>query len=520
MGAPDKIAIREAAADDAESVASVRTQREATPLYVSRIKVHPARIWGTFRQVKWAVLIFCLTVYYVMPWIRWDRGPNAPHQALLIDLPGRRAYFFWLEIWPQEVYYITGLLILAAIGLFLVTSLLGRVWCGYACPQTVWTDLFMLVERLIEGDRNARIKLDKAPMSGSKFAKRTAKHAAWLAIALATGGAWVFYFQDAPTGLVRIVTGQAALGTYFFVGLFTATTYTLAGWAREQVCTYMCPWPRFQSAMLDEQSMIVTYEAWRGEPRGKLKGGKKDEARGDCIDCMKCVAVCPTGIDIRDGQQLECIGCGLCIDACNTVMPVIGRPRNLIAFDTLANQAAEAAGGKAVYHLIRSRTIIYAAVLLLVAGVMLAGLLTRHTIDVDVLHERSPLFVSLSGGNIRNGYTVRILNKSHEAKTFELRIAGLDDYTVASIGADQTGDRLHPLELKTPPDGVETYRIYVTVPHAALPRGHAGDTDRDERREGRTEQTKIEFGVTDPVGHESVSHSSFFIAPASDSEEK
>jgi len=514
MGAPgNKIAVHDVAAGDAETVASVRSQREATPLYVSRIKVHPARIAGTFRRIKWAILALCLTVYYVAPWLRWDRGPNAPHQALLIDLPGRRAYFFWLEIWPQEIYYLTGLLILAAIGLFLVTSLLGRVWCGYACPQTVWTDLFMQVERLIEGDRNARIRLDRAPPSLSKLAKRAAKHSAWLVIAAATGGAWVLYFQDAPTALGRIFSGQAAVGTYFFIGLFTATTYTLAGWAREQVCTYMCPWPRFQSAMLDDESLIVTYEAWRGEPRGKLKGGTKDEKLGDCIDCMKCVAVCPTGIDIRDGQQLECIGCGLCIDACNTVMPMIGRPNNLIAFDTLANQAAEAAGGKAVYRPIRSRTIIYAAVLLLVAGIMVAGLATRSQIGVDVLHERSPLFVLLSGGNIRNGYTVRILNKSHVTKSFDLRIDGLDDYAVTAVGADQTGDKTHPLVLETPPDGVETFRIYVTTSGAALAR------NKEKKMEGQMQETPIAFGVADHGAGESVSHGSFFIAPALASEE-
>jgi cytochrome c oxidase accessory protein FixG len=493
-----------------EAVVSVRAQRETTPLYISRIKVHPQKIAGTFRRIKWAVLVFCLTVYYVAPWLRWDRGLNAPDQALLIDMPGRRAYFFSIEIWPQEVYFLTGLLIIGAIGLFFATSLLGRVWCGYACPQTVWTDLFMLVERLIEGDRNARIRLDKAPLSAGKIAKRAAKHAAWLVIALATGGAWVFYFQDAPTALRNIVTGAASVQTYFFVGLFTATTYMLAGWAREQVCTYMCPWPRFQSAMLDEQSLIVTYEAWRGEPRGKLKGGNKDEKHGDCIDCMKCVAVCPTGIDIRDGQQLECIDCGLCIDACNTVMPLIGRPNNLITFDTLANQAAEAAGGKAVYHLIRPRTIIYASLLIVVTAIMGVALFTRSHVGVDVLHERNPLFVSLSGGSVRNGYTLRILNKSHEEQTFDLHVDGLGDYKLSAIGNDQIADAAHPLTLKTPPDGVETYRLYVTVPPDALDKLH------DMHHEGHVQEGKIEFNVKNLATGEVAEHHSIFIAPASE----
>jgi cytochrome c oxidase accessory protein FixG len=365
----------------------------------------------------------------------------------------------------------------------------------------------MLVERWIEGDRNARIKLDKAPPSIGKFVKRAAKHAAWLLIALLTGGAWVFYFQDAPTALTKIVTGAASVQTYFFVGLFTTTTYLLAGWAREQVCTYMCPWPRFQSAMLDEQSMIVTYEAWRGEPRGKLKGNSKDRVLGDCIDCMKCVAVCPTGIDIRDGQQLECIGCGLCIDACNTVMPLIGRPRNLIAFDTLANQAAKAAGGKGTYRLIRTRTIIYIGLLLLVSAVMAFALLTRSHVDVDVLHERNPLFVTLSGGDIRNGYTVRVLNKTHDKRSFDLSVHGLDRYRLSIVGDAEAGDEAHPLVVTTPPDAVETYRLYVTVPPDGLRHG------KDEANGHRVAEAEIAIDVKDRASGERASHHSIFIAP-------
>ncbi|HJS32655.1 MAG TPA: cytochrome c oxidase accessory protein CcoG, partial [Alphaproteobacteria bacterium] len=364
------------------------------PLYASRIKVYPKQVSGYFRRIKWAVLAFCLSVYYLVPWIRWDRGPGAPDQAVLIDMPGRRAYFFTIEIWPQEVYYLTGLLILGAVGLFLVTAVMGRVWCGYACPQTVWTDLFMWVERLIEGDRNARIKLDKQPWSGTKLARKTAKHGIWLLIALATGGAWVLYFNDAPTVTRELFTAQASGAVYFFIGLFTSTTYVLAGWAREQVCTYMCPWPRFQAAMLDEGSLVVTYQDWRGEPRGKHKQGASWEGRGDCIDCGQCVAVCPTGIDIRDGQQLECIGCGLCVDACNGVMAKVGRPADLITFDTFASQAALAVGKSAPYRLIRPRVIIYAALLAVVGLIMLGALLTRPTVEVNVLRDRNPIYVT------------------------------------------------------------------------------------------------------------------------------
>ena len=237
-------------------------------LFADRIKVYPRAIQGFWRQVKWWVVAVLLGLYYVAPWIRWDRGPGAPDQALLLDMSGRRAYFFGLEIWPQEIYYLTGLLILGAIGLFLVTAWAGRVWCGFTCPQTVWTDLFMWVERKIEGDRNARIRLDKAPFSFDKARKKVLKHGAWLLIALATGGAWIMYFYDAPTLVREFATGELSSAVYGFIFLFTATTYVLAGWAREQVCIYMCPWPRFQGAMFDEDSLIVTYEEWRGEPRG------------------------------------------------------------------------------------------------------------------------------------------------------------------------------------------------------------------------------------------------------------
>ncbi|MEO1017070.1 MAG: cytochrome c oxidase accessory protein CcoG, partial [Pseudomonadota bacterium] len=324
----------------AEQVASRQEQKES-PLYVGRVQVHPMAVKGRVRTIKTAALIVLLAIYYIAPWIRWDRGPGVPDQALLADFVGQRFYFFWIEIWPQEIYYITGLLVLGAFGLFMATALFGRIWCGYTCPQTVWTDLFMFVERWIEGDRNARMRLDKEPWSRRKLTLRVAKHSVWLVIALATGGAWIMYFNDAPTLVREFFTGQAGLAVYFFVFLFTGTTYVLAGMAREQVCTYMCPWPRFQSALLDEHSLVVTYQDWRGEPRGKHRKGDDWDDRGDCIDCKKCVAVCPTGIDIRDGLQLECIGCGLCVDACNDVMGRIGRPPELITFDSERNQQAK-----------------------------------------------------------------------------------------------------------------------------------------------------------------------------------
>ena len=441
---------------------------EGVPFFAPHEKVYPRSVRGPIRRIKWAVLIACLSLYYVGPWLRWDRGPAHPHQALLIDMPARRAYFFWIEIWPQEMYYLAGLLIVGAIALFLVTSLFGRVWCGYTCPQTVWTDLFLWAERLTEGDRTQRIRLDQQPLSPHKIGRKAAKHAAWLIIAAATGGAWVMYFNDAPTLVHDVFTLNASMTQYGFIALFTGTTYLLAGWAREQVCTYMCPWPRIQSAMIDEETYAVTYRDWRGEKRGKHRKGETWEGRGDCIDCRACVAVCPTGIDIRDGLQLECIGCGLCIDACDEIMEKVGRPRHLIAFDTYANRVERLAGRVPHRRFIRPRTIVYAVVLVLVLALMAVALAERGTLELSVLSDRNPLFVRLSDGSIRDGYTVKIENKSSETQVYRLAATGIasallhvaenDDLPIAA----ETGVRL-----AVRGDGIGTFRVYLQAPRGA-----------------------------------------------------
>jgi cytochrome c oxidase accessory protein FixG len=474
-----------------DTAVSLQQRKADVPLYLKRIKVYPRAISGQWRRVKWGALVLLLGIYYLVPWLRWDRGPGAPDQAILIDLDGRRGWFFDVVIWPQEVYFVTGFLILGAVGLFLATSLFGRVWCGFACPQTVWTDLFMLVERLIEGDRNERMRLDPAPMSANKALRKGLKHIAWIAIAAATGGAWVFYFVDAPSTLVKIFRGEASLETYFFVGLFTATTYMLAGWAREQVCTYMCPWPRFQAAMLDEQSVIVTYQKWRGEPRGKHKAGAGWDGRGDCVDCSLCVAVCPTGIDIRDGQQIECIGCGLCIDACNQTMGKVGRPYDLIRWDTLADQQAKERGGSVAWRPLRPRTLLYGLLLGVVAAIMLAAFLLRSEADLTVQRDRSPNFVRLSDGSIRNAYTVKILNKQRSDQTFDLVLDGLPNARLSSVGADTTA------HLVVHPDAVGTFRVFVTVAAAAAPAG----------------SRSIEFAVRDAAGRTRATHGAVFVGP-------
>ncbi|MEI9991946.1 MAG: cytochrome c oxidase accessory protein CcoG [Rhizomicrobium sp.] len=428
--------------------------------YKSRVPIYPKLVHGAFRKVKWAVMIVTLGIYYLVPWIRWDRGPSAPNQAVLVDLAHERFYFFSIEIWPQEVYYITGLLVLAAVTLFLINALFGRLWCGYACPQTVWTDLFIYVENLIEGDRAARIRLAASPWTAGKVAKRVSKHTIWILIAIATGGAWVFYFTDAPTLAADLFTGHASLVVYAAIAVLAFTTYTLGGLMREQVCTYMCPWPRIQGAMTDNEALGVTYRSDRGEPRGPHKKGQPWEGRGACIDCNQCVAACPMGIDIRDGAQLECINCGLCIDACDDVMARIGLPKGLIAYDTDDNVRRRGAGQQARFRFVRPRTLLYGAVLVVVSAIMLFSFLTRHTIGLDVIRDRNPNFVALADGSVRNGYTLKLMNHADTARGFYLSITGVKAAKVNVIGL---GVVSLPVKLAVDPDKVRAVRVLVTV---------------------------------------------------------
>ena len=454
-------------------------------LYKSRVPIYPKEVEGRYRAVKWGMMAITLSIYYLTPWLRWSRGPGAPSQAVLVDLAHERMYFFFIEIWPQEVYYITGLLILAAVSLFLVSALFGRLWCGYSCPQTVWTDLFIWVETRIEGDRAARIRLAAAPWTSGKLFKKVSKHAIWLLFAVATGGAWVFYYNDAPTLLHQLVTGTASLSNYAAIAGLTFTTYFLGGMMREQVCTYMCPWPRIQAAMTDNEALSVTYRRDRGEARGPHRKGESWEGRGACIDCKQCVAACPMGIDIRDGSQLECINCGLCIDACDDVMVRIGRPEGLIAYDTEANILRRMQGRPARFRFVRGRTILYAAVMALVAGVMLVTLTFRHTLDMDVLRDRNPDYVTLADGAVRNGYTLKLMNRSDEARKLRLSVSGIEARAVNVIGLGEVGG---PVLLPVEADRVRTVRVLITVDKAHLAASHglaftlSDEADKESRK--------------------------------------
>ncbi len=439
---------------------------EGESLYEARKAVYPKAVDGPFRRLKWLIMAVTLTIYYVTPWLRWDRGPYVPDQAVLVDLANRRFFMFSIEIWPHEFYFVAGLLIMAGIGLFLVTSAVGRAWCGYACPQTVWTDLFYHVERLIEGDRNAQMRLAKAPWSFNKISKRTAKYLIMLLISVATGGAWIFYFADAPTLLRDLLSGDAAFVAYATVGVLTATTFIFGGFMREQVCIYMCPWPRIQTAMLDEKSLTVLYKDWRGEPRTHGKKREEGGPAGDCIDCTQCIQVCPTGIDIREGPQIGCITCALCIDACDKVMAQIGKPRGLIDYVTAEDAEIERKGGTAlspIKRIFRFRTMAYFS---LWAGIGLALLFllgTRTRIDISALHERNPLYVTLSDGSIRNNYVIKVRNMQGRPREVEISIEGL----AGAVMWNETGSREgagRSVRIEVPADAVAKTRIYVAAP--------------------------------------------------------
>jgi len=442
------------------------TQHPATSgasLYEAHRKVYPRAVTGTFRRLKWAVMGVCLAFFYLMPLLRWDRGEGVPDQAILIDLAGRRVYLFGLEFWPQEIYFVTGVMVLAMLLLFLATALFGRIWCGYACPQTVWTDLFVMVERWIEGDRAERMRLDRGPWTLAKLRKKVVKHGIWLAIAAASGCAFVGWYTDAPTLTRQILHFDAPITDVGFIALLTSTTYLLGGLAREQVCVYMCPWPRIQSALLDEHSRVVSYQAWRGEPRGKLA----EMDAGDCIDCMACVQVCPAGIDIRNGHQIECIDCSLCVDACDSMMTKVGREKGLIRWESFTGQRQRAAGLPAEWRPVRPRTVLYAVILLAVTAVMMVGLVMRRPIHADILHDRQPLFVAISGDRLRNGYVLKISNQTRRQQELYLHAEGQPDMVLA-IAGDQAQQGASTLTLRAGPDGQTSYHFT-----AALPRGTA-----------------------------------------------
>ncbi len=477
------------------------------PLYESHKTIHPKSVSGRYRRLKTVTLWVLLAIFFIAPWIRWERGPDAPAQAVLFDLTTPRFFILWIEIWPQEVYYLTGILIVATLGLFLATALAGRVWCGYACPHTVWTDLFVWIERAFEGDRAERIRLEKAPWTTRKLLRKLGKHAGWLALSLVTGFGFVAYFTDAPRLAYDLATFDATYEAVAFFALFVAMTYVMAGWTREQMCMYMCPWPRIQTAMLDEHSLVVTYQAERGDARGpKRKSQSWEERRtlgfGDCIDCGQCVQVCPAGIDVRTGSQADCINCGLCVDACDGIMTAQGLPTGLIAYDSLAGQEARSQGKPYVWRLVRPRTIIYGLLMLVIAGAMAWSFALRPRLDISVQRDRAPLFVTLSDGSIRNAYTFKVANKTRQDRTYTLTASGVAGAEIRVVGESAAEGGAEGAEraahIAAAPDSVATYRVYVTAPRGAA----------------TAASTPLTFLLTDQANADTDSYKSVFLAPA------
>ena len=396
---------------------SQKTNTGEQGLYAEHKKIYPREVSGYFTRLRMLSVVVLLGIYYLMPFVRWD-----DRQALLFDLPARKFYIFGLTLWPQDFIYLAALLIMAGLSLFFFTALLGRVWCGYACPQTVWTEAYLWMERKIEGNRGRRMKLDKAPTSAAKIRIKALKHTVWIIFSLWTGFTFVGYFTPIYELGGRLFTGDLGPWETFWILFYSFATYGNAGFMREQVCKYMCPYARFQSAMFDSDTLIVAYHPERGEPRGSRRRGTDFEAQGlgACIDCNLCVQVCPTGIDIRDGLQYECIACSACIDACDEIMDKMSYPRGLIKYTT--ENAAEGKG----QHILRPRVMVYATILLVLFGLLVSNLVLRIPLELDVIRDRNTLYRETRDGLIENVYTLKILNMDEQPHRYILRAEGVD----------------------------------------------------------------------------------------------
>ncbi len=425
-------------------------------LYEAKKKIYPRAIGGVFTRWRWALVLLTQGVFYGLPWWQWGE-----RQMVLFDLGARRFYLFGLVLYPQDFIYLTGLLIMSALSLFLFTAVAGRLWCGFACPQTVYTELFLWLERLTEGDRSARMRLDKGPWTFEKLWRKALKQLAWVSVALWTGFTFVGYFVP-----IRQLGGEllALHGTWqiFWVGFYSFATYGFAGYMREQVCKYMCPYARFQSAMFDKDTLIVTYDTQRGEPRAarSKKVDAKAAGLGDCIDCSLCVQVCPTGIDIRKGLQYECIGCGMCVDACNTVMDKVQYPRGLIRYATQNGMQSRWSSAQMLRRVLRPRVLFYSAVLLALCTAMLASLVTRTPLKVDVVRDRAALSRVVAGGQLENIYRVQVMNATEQPQRYRITASGLQGLQVASEPEVEIG----PAESRW-------VAVRLQVPYGAAPAG-------------------------------------------------
>ena len=437
------------------------------PLYEIRKKIYPRSVTGWFAGWRWALVWFTQLLFYGLPWLSING-----RQSVLFDLEARRFYIFNLVLTPQDFIFLTALLVISALSLFLFTTVAGRLWCGYACPQTVYTEIFLWIERKVEGERGKRIKLDKSPLSAQKLRLKATKHGLWIAVALWTGFTFVGYFTPITELASKVV--HLGLGPWetFWVLFYGFATYGNAGVMREQVCIYMCPYARFQGVMFDRDTLVITYDETRGEPKGK-RGRKIDKAAaglGDCIDCGLCVDVCPTGIDIRDGQQYECIGCAACVDACNKVMDKMEYPRGLIRYDTLNGVESGLSRWQAITRIFRLRVILYTLALLAISGAFVATLALRTPVKVDVMRDRATLARELVDGRVENVFRLLVQNSIEQTRSFSIAVGGLpgielDSALVVEVGP--AGNKLVPVSVRIPankvPAGSHDFMFTITA---------------------------------------------------------
>ena len=423
---------------------------EEVGLYEATKKIYPRSVCGMFARWRWAMVLLTQLVFYGMPWVEWGG-----RQMVLFDLAARRFYIFGLVLYPQDLIYLSGLLVISALSLFLFTTVAGRLWCGYACPQTVYTEIFMCVEKRIEGNRVARMRLDTEPMSLEKLVKKWFKHIVWIGIAMWTGFTFVGYFTSIRELGMAFLQTQMGSWEVFWVFFYGFATYGNAGFMREQVCKYMCPYARFQSAMFDGDTLIVTYDPGRGEPRAPRRKGPdpRTMALGDCIDCGLCVQVCPTGIDIRKGLQYECIGCGVCADACDTVMQKMAYAPGLIRYDTQNGMEAGWSRRQLLRRVLRPRVLVYTAILALLVAALLASLVMRTPLKVDVVRDRASLARIAEGGRLENVYRLQIMNATEQPQQYLIAASGLDGLSVSPdqpVGVEAAQSRWVAVRLQVP----------------------------------------------------------------------
>ena len=425
-------------------------EQKVIKMYAAREEIYSREAKGRYATLRWACVWLTQLMFYGLPWLSWNG-----RQAVLFDLVSRKFYIFGIVLWPQDFIYLAALLIICAYFLFLITAVAGRIWCGFACPQTVYTEIFLWIERKIEGPRSARMSLDKKGMSPAKFSKKFAKHAAWGALALWTGFTFVGYFSPIKLLGYEIFNGSLGPWETFWILFYSFATYGNAGWMREQVCKYMCPYARFQSAMFDQDTLIITYDVARGEPRGPVSKKAVDPCApklGDCIDCSLCVQVCPTGIDIRKGLQYECIGCAACVDACNVVMDKIGKPRGLVRYSTDHAIANHLTTTEIRRRALRPRVLIYSAILMLIVTAVGSSLYLRVPLKVDVIRDRGAMGREVDDGMIENVYRLQIMNTSEQTRRYKIEVSGIDSLKLitpdeVTVGATET--YALPIRLRT-----------------------------------------------------------------------